>query len=69
MAHASAVLGRLHAGVEPVFYLGVIDMHELHADRAAVGLFELFDQMAQALVALGMEIGSGREGEIKVFFA
>ena len=42
------VPGRLHPLEQPLADLGVADVHELDADRAAVGLAQNRDQLAQA---------------------
>ena len=61
VAHSPSVLSGFHARVEPVFHLRVVDVHELHAHRAAVGFLELLDQVPEPLVTIGMKIGARRE--------
>ena len=58
--HLQAVLALLHAAQEPVDLAQVVDVHELHADRAAVGRAQLVKNFGQrhrarAKVAFGRE--------------
>ena len=55
-----AVLGALHARLQPLAHLQVVDVHELHADGAAVGRLQPAQDLAQGQHVAGAE-GAGGE--------
>ena len=61
------VAGRLHPALQPAPYVVAVDVGQLDADVAAVGLVEQLDQLAQAdRPALGDALGLDQAVEIRV---
>ena len=63
-----AILRPLHPILQPVFDLQIVDVHELHANRAAVGVAQAGEHLAQR-ERLSAEDGAAREFAIQIVAA
>ena len=59
------MLGILHPPLNPIANDQLVDVHELHADIAAIGLFKTVQNPSQRLAIRASHI-AGREGPIQI---
>ena len=59
-ADLDAIFGRFHPFLKPATNAEIVDVHELHADGAAVGIAQTLNDVAQGQKALAMHRLAGK---------